>query len=225
MNSEMHPTAEAAAPGERILHEILAAKSCRLVNDVHWNDVSGQYEGSFLWHGIPTSLVSLRSFAQFVAHSGAPLPNVVAGVSSSGIAWGTAVAIHIARPLGVLRLRRHSYGTWNGDLSSYKGDSAWLVDNFVGSGETLEEAQSVLERLGLETTGVYAVEATEHHPVQALIRTEAKLRELLRRGYFCDFEQEVVQRYLGHGRRGLDDETWVRRIQAILTPGAETECA
>lgn len=205
----------AADAGLQIVEEIAAARSCCIVDDVVWSDERGRFEGSFLWHGTPATVRSLRAFAEFAAAAGAR-PDVVAGISSSGIAWATAAALRIDRPLGVLRLARHRYGVHNGDLARHRGGRAWLIDNFVGSGETLRDAHEALRDLGIEVACTIVVEAPEASPVSAALRTEAKLRELVRRGFFTPLGREIVERSLTHPRRGLDDVRWVEQVKARL---------
>jgi adenine/guanine phosphoribosyltransferase-like PRPP-binding protein len=203
----------------QILEEIVAAHSCCIVDDVSWDAGASRFRGSFLWHGIPTSARVLHAFADFAVSvaQGARPPAVVAGVSTSGIAWATAVALRIGRPLAVLRLQPHRYGVQNQDLTRHRGVTAWLVDNFVGSGDTIRDAQRTLEAADIEATYVLAVESLRANPVVAALTTETKLQELLQRDYFGPLDRQIVERYLNDARGWLDDAEWVLSVKKALS--------
>jgi adenine/guanine phosphoribosyltransferase-like PRPP-binding protein len=205
----------ATDPASALIAEIARCAACQVVDDVAWDGVAGAYRGSFLWHGVPTTPAALAAFAEFALGGTGGPPAVVAAVSSSGIAWGAALALRAERPLGVLRLAPHRYGVWNADLRRHRGRTAWLVDNYYGSGETLAEAERLLRGMGIEVTRRLVVEAADAdvRGVSAALDTDAKLDRLVAQRYFAPLGTEVVARYRRDRRTWLDDAEWVQTVK------------
>lgn len=199
------------ALAERALAAITRHRSVRVVDDVA-KEASGGYQGSFLWHGLPLTPDVLATFSELEC----PPAQVVVGVVSSGLPWATALAIARGLPLVPLRLAPHRYGVWNQGLDELAGASALLVDNYVGSGETMAAARAMVEARGVRVEAVLAAEGLARHDhLSLLLATEWKLTQLLKRGYFTEIEAEVARRFLDFGpERWLADAPWVERIKA-----------
>jgi adenine/guanine phosphoribosyltransferase-like PRPP-binding protein len=201
-----------------LIDEIARSGSCEVIDDARWNTALQQFEGSLLWHGVPTTLRAMSIFADFVRSTArTPEPDVVVAVSSSGISWGTAIAVQIGRPVAVLRVEPHKYGPINAEVRRYAGRRAWLVDNHCGSGETVDAARSLLARYGVTLEEVFVVEAQQRlGGIQAAVLVTDKLQALLALGCFGTVEREVVGRFLCEGRQYLNDAEWVRGVQMHL---------
>jgi orotate phosphoribosyltransferase len=200
---------------ELLIEEIIKYRSSCVINDVHWNQAAAHFEGSFLWHGVPTSVEALRIFTKFVTSESdaSKAVSVVIGISSSGIAWATAVALGMGLPLAVLRLSAHQYGPVNTDVRRHKGQRAYLIDNHFGSGETIIQAQKLLADYSIDVDRIFVVERRQcNASVEGLLSVDRKLRALLERGYFSGVEAEIAERYLEHKEEWLADQTWVRRV-------------
>lgn len=202
-----------------LFEEVRREQACCLVDDVRWEPSTERFVGSFLWNGIPTTFSALMAFTRHVLSASAlQPPSVVVGVASSGIAWATAVALAIERPLAVVRLARHRYGPWNAGIEVNAGRQAWLIDNFYGSGDTMREASALLADVGIEITLTAVVEASDAAPtsVCAALRLRDKLVALRSVGYFDSLGDEVVERYLQDPATWLYDSAWVREVKARL---------
>lgn len=202
-----------------LIEEIASCGSCAVIDDVQWNASLQNFEGSLLWHGVPTTLRALSLFADFVCNAArTPEPDVVVAVSSSGISWGTAAALQLRRPVAVLRIEPHKYGPINPDVRRHAGQRAWLVDNHCGSGETLDMARSLLGIYGVSLDEVFVVEAQQRLVgMHAAVLVADKLEALLALDYFVGaVERDVVVRFLREGWQCLNDAAWVRRVQGHL---------
>jgi adenine/guanine phosphoribosyltransferase-like PRPP-binding protein len=202
-----------------LIEEIASCGSCRVIDDVRWNASLQHFEGSLLWHGVPTTPRALSIFADFVCTAARkPKPDLVVALSSSGISWGTAVALQMRRPVAILRIEPHKYGPINPDVRRYAGHRAWLVDNHCGSGETIDMARSLLESYGVLLDEVFVVEAQQRRGgVHAAVLVPDKLEALLALDYFGAVERDVVTRFLREGRQCLNDASWVCGVQRHLS--------
>ena len=210
---------------ERIFQEIMENRTVYLVDDVCWDPVSRRYKGSLLWHGVPINPVTLGAFVAFTQSSSAAEDGsaAVVGIVSSGLPWATALALSASRPLLPLRIEPHRYGRWNRELECFGSKGCVLVDNFVGSGQTLSRARQLVDDGGLTCRSCFVVEASGHHPgLAALLETSEKLRWLLHREYFSPVARGVVERLLDPSEDWHIDAEWVRGVrQQIRDRGGE----
>ncbi len=205
---------------DEVLEEVRAARSVSLVDDVRWDRSRRRYAGSFLWHGLPCTPVTLRTLAQLagrLADRTVERPAAVVGVVSSGLTWAAATALALGLPCVPLRLAPHRYGVWNGELPRFAGRACLLVDNFAGSGDTLREARRLLSAACVEVVGAVVAEGLGSHPdTQVMLETGAKLRALRAGGYFSSLGDEVADRFLAAPHGWLDDASWVRSVRRAL---------
>jgi adenine/guanine phosphoribosyltransferase-like PRPP-binding protein len=201
---------------EQLLTEIFEKRTVYLVDDVSWDPARRRYTGSLLWHGMPINPVTLSAFAAFVGSSvpACEALDVVVGVVSSGVPWATALAMSTSRPLVPLRMEPHRYGVWNHELRSFASKSCILVDNYLGSGETLGRARQLVQAAGVACSRCVVLEASRaHRDVDALIETTSKLTWLLKRGYFSPAAEPVVVRLLKDPEGWSHDLEWVRTVR------------
>ena len=218
INHELHDTA---------IEAIWEARSVRVIDDTSWNNREGCFSGSLLWNGLPTSLSLLQRFGEFVKRQtdGGHFGNVdgIVGISSSGLAWGAAASLAVCRDLVPIRLVAHRYGPWNSCIEGMRGKRIVLIDNYMGSGETIRQAEELLR--GYHVTTILTI-VTERFaetqnvrvasPIAAGLESAEKLRALLAIGYFQKSDEEVVHRILDNPRGYLADINWVRKVKAAM---------
>ncbi len=213
-----------------LVNAICAERSVVLVDDVA---ESGEgFTGSFLWHGLPLLPETLDLFsrkAQKELLSERRIDAVV-GIVSSGISWATALALSMQLPLATLRLEPHRYGPHNPAVTALNGRRIILVDNFIGSGDSLRMALMLLKNTGVVVSAVFVAESYSEQlhslidseiPVAAMLNTREKLYGLLERGYFNELGADVAGRFLEDRESWLSDTNWCQKVKARLANGTE----
>ncbi len=223
--ANLEPVSQKSSARDDLSHflpSLISARAVFVFNETYWNQQEGRFRGGFLWNSIPQSSENLKLFAKLgmeILGSALRDADVVIALSSSGISWGTSLALEAQKDLFVLKLKPHSYGPWNPGLERFRGKRGIIVDNYFGSGDTVKQAIEVLAPYQVQISDAivperfYSKEFDMPCRVNHLFLTTDKLNALLKIGYFQGVEAEIMSRIAEDPAGHMLDKEWVEKMR------------
>lgn len=121
--------------------------------------------------------------------------DVLAATPLAGLPIGTAVALHMDRPLIYPRKTAKSYGTGKGIEGVYEvGNTAVIIDDLVTSGDSILQTLAALKAGGLRVTDAVVLIDREQGGAEHLRQDGYRLHAIMSLSYLLDvlLEQDFI---------------------------------